>query len=208
LVIVQRSELFLHELAVMALAAWLAGSHQRMLFVFGILTAPILCRLLSSSWENYDPAEDRVLPNAVLLLASLLVVWAAFPSLRNLTRQVEEHSPVRAVNFIKSHRLAGPMLNEYVYGGYLAWAAPEHPVFVDGRADVFEWTGVLARFGDWATLQSDPEELLNRYQIAFCLLARDSSMARVLPLLEDWKAVYSDDQSIIFVRSGAGSRLQ
>ena len=32
------------------------------------------------------------------------------------------------------------MLNEYVYGGYLIWAAPENPVFVDGRADIFEWT--------------------------------------------------------------------
>ena len=25
----------------------------------------------------------------------------------------------------------------------LMWAAPEYPVFIDGRTDVFEWTGVL-----------------------------------------------------------------
>jgi hypothetical protein len=29
-------------------------------------------------------------------------------------------------------------LNGYIFGGYLIWAAAEDPVFVDGRADVFE----------------------------------------------------------------------
>jgi hypothetical protein len=97
------------------------------------------------------------------------------------------------------------MLNEYVYGGYLIWAAPEHPVFVDGRADVFDWTGVLGEFGKWATLQSDPNELLDKYQVNFCLLGRDSPMARVLPLLPGWKTVYSDNLAVIVMRTAAGS---
>jgi len=97
---------------------------------------------------------------------------------------------------------AGRMLNEYVYGGYLIWAAPEHPVFVDGRGDIFEATGVLGEFGNWATLQSDPKLLLDKYRIDFCLLARHSPMVTVLPLLHDWTAIYSDDNSVIFMRDG------
>ena len=208
LVIVRRAELFWHELLLLALGTWLAAAHQRMLFVFGILAAPVLSRLLASSWESYDVERDHPWANAALMAASLLVVVWAFPSRQNLTMQVDEVSPVKAVDFIRSHRLRGPMLNEYVYGGYLIWAAPEHPVFVDGRADVFEWTGVLGEFARWATLESDPNTLLDKYGIHFCLLARGSPMIRVLPLLLGWKSVYSDAQSVVFVRSSPQSVSQ
>ncbi|MGO8720245.1 MAG: hypothetical protein ACLQMO_13685 [Acidobacteriaceae bacterium] len=201
LVILQRSQLFWEELLVLAMGTWLAVSHQRMVFVFGILAAPVLSRLLSSFWDGYDAAQDHPWPNALLLALSLLILVWAFPSRLNLTKQLDDGSPVEAVRFLQLHRLSGPMLNDYVYGGYLIWAAPEYPVFIDGRGDVFEWTGVLAQFGRWATLQSNPNTLLDKYGINFCLLTRTSPMAHVLPLLPNWKSVYSDDLSMIFVRT-------
>jgi hypothetical protein len=203
LLVVRRSELFWDEFLLLALGMWLAVSHKRMVFVFGVLAAPILCRLLSTSWDNYDAKTDRPLPNAVLIGASLAVAFWGFPNPQSLSRQVELQSPVDAVAFINNHHLSGNMLNDYVYGGYLIWAAPEHPVFVDGRADIFEWTGVLDEFGKWAMLQSDPNALLEKYRVDFCLLAQQSPMVRVLPLLGKWKVIYSDNQSVIFMRNGA-----
>jgi hypothetical protein len=207
LVIIRRSEMLWHELLLLALGIWLAASHQRMVFVFGILAAPILSRLLSTAWDNYNPEQDRPLTNAVFLAASLLVAFLAFPNQRALARQVDEKSPVKAVEFIKAHHLSGPVLNDYGYGGYLIWAAPEYPVFIDGRGDVFEQTGVLGEFGRWATLQIDPKNLLDKYKINFCLLTPNSPMAFVLPLLPDWKAIYSDNNSVIFIRVPARSPL-
>ena len=200
LFIVQQSKLFWHELILLVLATWFAVSHERMLFVFGILAAPIVTRLLSNSWDGYDAAKDRPLPNAAMIALALLTVFWGFPNRPYLAAQVNQNSPVKAVEFIKANHLSGRMLNEYVYGGYLIWTAPEHPVFVDGRGDVFEWTGVLGEFGQWATLQSDPNILLDKYGIDFCLLAHDSPMVHVLPLLHDWKLVYTDNASVIFVR--------
>jgi hypothetical protein len=205
LIAIRRSELFWDEFLLLAMGTWLAAGHQRMVFVFGILAAPIVSRLLSFSWENYDAKQDRPLINALFLAASLSAAFWGFPSPQYLASQAEQESPVKAVEFLKSHHLSGNMLNEYVYGGYLIWAAPEHPVFVDGRADVFDWTGVLGEFGKWATLQSDPNELLDKYQVNFCLLGRDSPMARVLPLLPGWKTVYSDNLAVIVMRTAAGS---
>lgn len=199
LVLVRRSELQLQDLVFLALGTWMALSHQRMLFVFGILMAPVLSRMLSDLWENYDAERDRPLLNAAFIVVSLLAALLAFPNNRVLARQVEEASPVKAVNFLREHHVAGHMLNEYVYGGYLIWAAPEYPVFVDGRADVFEWTGVLGDFGKWATLESDPHGLLDKYGIDFCLLSREAPMARVLPLM-GWNPIYSDKLSVIFTR--------
>jgi hypothetical protein len=197
----RRSELFWNEFLLLAMGTWLAASHQRMVFVFGILAAPILSRLLSTSWDNYHAEQDRPLPNAAFLAASLLLAFWTFPNPQSLATQVEQKSPVGAVEFMKTHPLPGNMLNEYGYGGYLIWAAPEHPVFVDGRADVFDWTGVLRDLAGWTTLESDPNALLDKYRIDFCLLARTSPMVQVLRLLPGWKTVYSDNLSVIVVRT-------
>ena len=199
LVLVRRSELALRELVFLALGSWMALSHQRMLFVFGILAAPVLSRMLSDLWEGYDAEHDRPLLNAAFIFLSLLVAGWAVPGQSALASQVEQTSPVKAVTFLKTHHVSGRMLNDYVYGGYLIWEAPEYPVFIDGRADVFEWTGVFGDFGKWATLESDPRELLAKYGIDFCLISRDSPMARVLPLI-GWRPIYSDELSVIFTR--------
>jgi hypothetical protein len=199
--IVRRTELQWHELLLLALGTWLAVSHRRMLFAFGILAAPILCRLLADLWEGYDPRHDLPFANAVLIATSLLVVFLAFPRRQDLAAQVEAQSPAKAVEFIQSHHLSGPIVNEYSYGGYLIWAAPELPVFVDGRADVFEETGVLADFGNWATLQSPPADLLDRYNVNLCLLGKNSPMRFILPLLPGWTLVYSDRLSVVFTRT-------
>jgi hypothetical protein len=88
------------------------------------------------------------------------------------------------------------MLNEWDDGGYLIWAAPEHPVFIDGRGDGFD----VNEFGKWTQLQSDPNTLLDKYGIRFCLLSRGSPMVTVLHLLPDWQVVYSDNLSVIVAR--------
>jgi hypothetical protein len=200
LVMVRRTELLWRELLILAVGAWFAAGHVRMLFVFGILAAPILSRLVSPYWDAYTPKRDHPIANAVLVALSLLVAFIAFPNRQNLEAQVEEKSPVKAVQFIKDHQLSGPMVNEWLFGGYLIWAAPEHPVFIDGRGDMFSGK-VGEEFGKWATVQSNPNSLLDQYGIRFCLLARQSPMVFVLPQLPSWREVYSDNVSVIFARS-------
>lgn len=199
--IVRQRRLLLDELVMLGAGTWLAISHRRMVFVFGILAAPILSRLLASFWDGYDGDQDRPLPNGILIAASLVIVVMSFPNRQNLAAQVEAGSPVKAVEFLQRHQLSGPMMNDYVYGGYLIWAVPDYPVFIDGNADVFEWTGVLAEFGRWATLQENPNVLLDKYGVKFCLLARTSPMAQVLALLPNWRTAYSDNMATIFVRN-------
>jgi hypothetical protein len=196
-----RAFLYWDELAFLAIGAWMAVSHMRMLIVFGILAGPILSRQLSKLWEGYDAENDRPALNAAFIAVALVVAYVGFPNKANLQQQVEDASPVKALEFARANHLRGPMLNDHGYGGYLLWAAPEYPVFLDGRTDVFEWTGVLREFGNWATLQSDPNALLEKYKIGFCLLDRTSPMARVLPLLPGWKLVYSDNNAVIIART-------
>jgi hypothetical protein len=71
---------------------------------------------------------------------------------------------------------------------------------VDGRGDIFELTGVLSEYGNWIMVHADPQVLLNKYHINFCLLSRDAPVTHVLPLLPGWKLAYSDSSSAVFAR--------
>jgi hypothetical protein len=198
--LLRRVDLRLEELLFLSITFWFAVRHERMMFLFGILVAPVLCRLLADTWEHYDFNRDRVLPNAVMLALLLPAVVLAFPSGGNLQNQVETGNPTKALDFIRKSGLSGNMLNEYIFGGYLIWAAPERKVFVDGRADVYDPTGVLAEYGNWHAAQTDPKVLLDKYHINFCLLPSDSPMARIVQLLPGWKLVYSDKFAAVVAR--------
>jgi hypothetical protein len=201
LALIRRTTLYTDEVALLAMAFGLAVLHQRLLFAWGILASPILCRQLADTRDAYVPARNRMLPNAVLIFGSLSVAFLAFPSPAALAAQVRQGNPAQAVDFIRREHLAGRMLNEYAYGGYLSWALPEQKVFIDGRADVYAWAGVFEDYGKWATLHDDPNRLLDKYGIDWCLLSKSSPLARVMSYLPGWSERYSDSQAVIFARN-------
>lgn len=204
----RKAELYFDELILLALGTWLAIGHIRMLIVFGMLAGPILSRQLANAWERYEFEKDRVLPNAVLIGVAAAGIFLAFPSRQDLEQQVETESPVKALAYVRANHLSGPMLNDYLFGGYLIWAAPEYPVMMDGRTDLYEWSGFLDEFGNWAMGKSDPRALLDKYKVNFCVLTQQSKMVQVLPQLPGWKQAYTDQNSVVFVRSSASEEAK
>ena len=196
----RKVEIRLDELILVSIAAVMAVQHQRMVFLFGIVAAPIVCRLLSDVWEGYDSKRDMPVANGVSMAIAIAVVVFSFPSQANLDAQAGKVNPVAAVEFVRKANLSGPMLNDYGFGGYLIWALPEHKVFVDGRADVYEWAGILEEFRRWALLEEDPQILLNRHRIQFCVLSSASPLGHVLPYLPGWHKAYGDSNASVFVR--------
>ncbi|MFW5691255.1 MAG: hypothetical protein ACOCXZ_02030, partial [Chloroflexota bacterium] len=63
--------------------------------------------------------------------------------------------PVDAAAYIAANQPPGPMFNSYNYGGYLMWALPEYPVYVDGRTDLYRsdflvrWLETIQGLGGW-----------------------------------------------------------
>ena len=167
-----------------------------MIFLFGIVVSPMLCRF---GWAREKKRTYPLANAAIICICALAVVWV-FPSQAELETQVLGSSPVRAVQYLRQTQVTGPMLNDYDFGGYLIWSLPEVKVFIDGRADVFDWTGVMSQYMRWANLQDDPKLLLDKYGIQFCLLSKGAPVARVLPYLPGWKKIYADDVAVIFSR--------
>lgn len=197
--LLRRSELRLRDLALLATAFALALLHVRMLFVFGIVVSPVLCSLLSPVFEERRDQQQTV-ANALLIAACFAAMIWAFPGASRIQKQIRQANPVGAVDYIRRAGLSGPMLNEYRFGAYLIWAMPQHKVFIDGRGDVFDPTGILAAYGRWATLGEDPNLLLQKYNIRFCLLSKNAPMTRVFPYLPGWRQAYSDELATVYVR--------
>lgn len=188
------------ELMILIPVSFLAIQHIRMLFVFGIVAAPAVCRIVTQLRPYRRPKPDHVPSNAVLIALGLACCYLAFPGAPKIEAKIEAQNPVKAIEFIRQSGLKGPMMNDYIWGGYLIWALPEHKIFIDGRGDVFDWAGVLARYRDWAMVQADPARLLDDYHVNFCLLPVSALESNVLPHLRGWKKVYGDDVAVVFAR--------
>jgi hypothetical protein len=106
--------------------------------------------------------------------------------------------PVKAIDWIRSHQPAGPMLNEYNWGGYLTWFLRDYPVFVDGRTDLYgddvlgQWITAVQAGKGW-------QAILDKYKVRLVLIEPGRPLAVALPLA-GWKLLYQDDQAVVFSR--------
>ena len=194
-----RKRILAHEPALFLLSLWLALRHERMLFVFGILVAPALCRLLAIVLAAQRSRLDHWRVNTSAAAAAVIMMVCIFPTQVQIQKEIDEANPWEALRFVRKAGLSGRMLNDYNFGGYLIWAAPERKVFIDGRADMYEPAGVLADYESWIHLR-DTRTVLDKYQIDYCLLGRQATVARILAKMPGWKEVYSDRKAVVIVR--------
>ncbi|MGN6674742.1 MAG: hypothetical protein ACTHMA_15685 [Thermomicrobiales bacterium] len=108
--------------------------------------------------------------------------------------------PAGAVAYMEAHQLAGPIFNEYRWGGYLiARLWPQERVFIDGRADPYG-DALLARYRDAVQAHPGWRQTLDDYQIHLALLDVNSPLAAALAADPAWQQVYGDDTARLFQR--------
>ena len=187
----------------------------RNIAVFAVVATPVLTRhvddLLTERGWVIKPVY-RVTPRMVrlnLLLVVVILLGALAKVLlvldaETVTAAQEKYLPVRVADFIEQKKPAGPMFNSYNWGGYLMFALPDYPVFVDGRTDLYgdEFLTEYLR----AAL-GDPEwrKVFAEYGINLVVIETGSGLANVLLEEPDWKQIYptgqyEDDQAVVFVR--------
>jgi hypothetical protein len=189
------------DLALLVLATFFAFLHLRFAVLFLLVAVPLLARALAGWLPAYDAKKDRPLLNAALMLLLLLGIVRYFPTEVQLEASRAEHFPVAAADYIERHSVAGPVFNDYSWGGYLAWVWGSHRrTFIDGRADVFEHAGTLADYLLITRLDATSLRLLDKYDIQACLIRRESPLATLLNAAAGWQRVYSDEVSAVYER--------
>jgi hypothetical protein len=129
-----------------------------------------------------------------LLLIALTGVVAARRDITPADR-ITPAAAIRAIGIAK----AGPVLNDYDFGGYLDFIgmAP----FIDGRGEIYG-AKFINRYTRAINLQNlaDFLRLLDDYEIETTLLAPETPAVALLDRLPDWRRVYADDVAVVHRR--------
>ena len=177
--------------------------HARFVMVFVPFCAPPLAVILKRWLAPYEPRKDKYGLNAILMVGVIVAMVRFFPSRAQLERRVAQQWPVKAVQYLQQHPPARPMFNNYEYGGYLIYALDDqNKVFIDGRTDMYEHSGVFSDYLRIGRATPDALLLLQKYNVQSCLIGREEALATILAASSQWQRAYSDDLCVLFVRQG------
>lgn len=195
------------ELLLVGAGAAFALQFTRSLPFFAVLAAPALARSLGAlrggGAGDVTVVDDRPADPGVVLAAVAVAVVLAVTTVTRLdpdatqARLVAEF-PVGAASWLRSERPPRELFNTFDWGGYLLWAAPDHPVSVDGRTDVYdEYLEVYD-----ATVRAEPgwQDELDREGIGTVVLDPGLPLADALRDEPGWTLSYEDGVAIAFTR--------
>jgi hypothetical protein len=191
---------------------FMALLYGRNFAVFAVAAAPILSMwaddaLRARGWAlRSRPTNARY---ARLNWALVVLVWAGvllyvtgavWPS-RVMREAQQAVLPIDAVAWLKQERPEGKLFNSYNWGGYLIWAAPEYPVFIDGRTDlygefVYTYFQIANGLGRW-------REALDEYTVDIVMVEAGSGLDRALRREPGWRLAYRDDLAVIHLREAS-----
>jgi hypothetical protein len=191
----------LDEVLLTAFALWAALSHVRFLFFAGLVLVPILAPRLKL-FPPYQRELDKPWLNAGIMAAVVGSLIFFFPSAAKLQQKVDEEYPTAALQFMQRQHLNGRIFNQYMWGGYMEWNAPELKPFIDGRADIFVYNGVLDDHRKATTIE-EPFEILDKYQIDEALLKPEWPLTYLLEHSLAWRPIYADKVAVLLERTPA-----
>lgn len=187
------------EVGLVVFALYSGLTYIRFLFLLAIVAAPVMAKVLDFI-PRYRREADTPLINILvmsLMICGLVHYW---PSSAELQRVVARQYPAEAIPYLKAHAVARPMLNFYLWGGYLSWNDRDIKTFLDSRVDIFEYTGVLQDYLDLLALKS-PKAILDKYGIQSVLFPHDEPLTYVLEHDPEWKVIYNDELSVMLERT-------
>ncbi|NDJ74784.1 MAG: hypothetical protein GYB65_00880 [Chloroflexi bacterium] len=214
------------DLALVSGTTLMALTAGRNIAVFAIAVTPVLTRhievwLADRGWQI---RPMRRVQGQMLVLNWVLLVVVIFGSLVKIVSALNEETmreahelylPVELAAFLDDETalaefLGKPpdeaiMFNTYNWGGYLLFAAPDVPVYVDGRTDLYD-DEFLRNYLEIVFLREDWEQKLDATGADFVAIEADSVLAQMLRTMpEKWDERLfdgdpGDERSAIFVR--------
>jgi hypothetical protein len=195
--------------------AYMAFVSQRSLGPFVVIAVPVVVESISAAWrDQWQPVWARLrpapiqtrkeLPPAVrVVLNSTIILLITSLSLVRLMQvtapdTVLQNEPAGAVAWIGEQQPRGRIFNSYNWGGYLLWALPEYPVFIDGRADLYG-SEIIQQWWEIVNGTERGFALLDRWDINLVVLEPEWQIIDELPS-RGWRLLFSDEKSVVYGR--------
>jgi hypothetical protein len=191
-----------------AFMALLAG---RNIAVFAVVATPVLTYHLDSILTERGLALQPVKRvsagmarlNLILLVVVLLGCLAKVLLVLNprlVAQEMRNYLPVGAVEYLQANPPPREMFNSYNWGGYLMFALPDTPVYVDGRTDLYG-DAFLMQYLQTAIGGDGWQETLDAQDVNTVVIEQGSGLARRLSNDVAWREVYTDSMASIFERT-------
>ena len=180
----------------------------RHIALFGIVVIPLIGARLQTEVPSlrrrlatWKPSPVLALWPLALFAAVRLVLSASAAGELQVQREPSSATfPVGAVDYLRTHDLAGNLFNSYGWGGYLIdQLYPERPVFIDGRTDVY--LDLMPRYVQLTRLQPGWRDVLNEYDIRVVLVEKDGVLAGALADDPGWHEVFVGNVERLFARN-------
>jgi hypothetical protein len=190
------------ETGLLAVACFLSFRSQRDEWTIAVVAVAII----ASNVKIRRPAPR--LPRfatGFAVIAAGLALLAAFRVMHvndsQLKAQVANVMPVRAVEVIRANGYAGPLYNDFNWGGYLIWAL-RMPVSIDGRTNLY---GNERMDRSIATWNAEPDWASDaQLQSAGLVVAPvDYPLTQVLRMSPHFRLVYEDKVAAVFLAQRA-----
>jgi hypothetical protein len=177
----------------------LSLSQQRHADLLGLLAPLLIAKPLAEQFATLAPPHEAAPARAgVFIPAAVLALLIAITGLSAERHDIAPAADITPANALKAIDLAkaGPILNDYNFGGYLDFAgiAP----FIDGRGELYG-AAFINRYSRDLNLQdiADFQRLLGDYKIGTTLLSPSTPAVALLDRLPDWRRVYADDVAVV-----------
>lgn len=211
-VLLRWKKIYFKDVAILVIFGYLALSGRRNIAPFTVAVMPLLYRNVNCALEripilqtnrsskSINPDVSKVIN---LFLASILWIAVLGKFFYNghpviVSKAIEKDYPVQQITQMQQNNLTGNLLNEYNWGGYLAWTASEYPVFIDARTDLYG----DSIFNDWYSMvfaEDDWQALLQQYDIRLVLLYPDRLLISAL-IEQGWIVQSQDPVGILLSR--------
>ncbi len=182
----------------------MALSHERNAELLGLVAPLILAAPIARQFPQLAASEPAgghrfrlAIVTAVLVLAALVPATYGLSTVGNF-RPADRITPSAAVEALKQAN-AGPVLNDYDFGGYLVYAGV--PTFIDGRTELYG--GAFTAAHHRAVTLADVNGLmsiLEKYKIGATLLSPATPAVQLLDRTPGWTRLYADDIAVVHVR--------
>jgi hypothetical protein len=188
---------------------WLALGATRNIVWFGFVATPLVAAQAATLFPTPvarrhpgSPALNAMLIGLLSLLLLIGLPWVKPTLLPPMFGALlSEDTPVAAVEFMRAEPLRPHHLfHTEGFGSYLMWAAPEQPVFIDTRIELYPYE----QWVDYINLgqANNVAQLLRKYNIDGLLLNKKRQTALVEAARADsaWQIRYEDELVIYLLK--------
>ncbi len=196
----------------------------RYMIFYMCVSAPVIAKIINGLKDEkmFNRITSVLVKRKVLiyLLACILgfsFVFKTIPAFsgHKFNMNVKYSVPKHAADFLSTVNINGNMFNEYAFGGYLIWRLyPGKKVFIDGRGiepNVLKEYAIV--MGATEKSQISWEQIVNKYDISYFITSSIQPAGMIFPMVErlfvsdEWKLIYHDHLSLIFLRNDSGNSL-